>query len=220
MRKGPPLQSGPAPDVGPTDQGPYGPQRLSQAESLQSLTEEFVLFTPALLFTHADWDRDPVKDWAGEAPGRRVYSLDLPQAAFEGLEVGGDVNWCYRLLLCPRTQWADLYGFMGIIGFADRFRRRFHRALAQAIPVPDLLLLARLATLPDPVPTVQVVAFGVNGNRRQVAFVPAANPPLDRARPEVYPPEEETVRAANRFLSGPGPQQPPPYPWLPPRPLA
>jgi len=214
MRKGPPLREGPGPDLGPPEVRPYEPQRLARAESLQSLAEEHMLFTHALLFTHGHWARDPVRDWAGEAPGRYAHALNLPRPAFDGLEVDGNVAWCYRLLLCPRDQWAGLWERMVVEGFLDRPRGRCYKLLAQAFAVPDLLRLERLEALPRPVPTVKVVAFGLSGNLDQVLFMPAVDPPLDRALPWSLQPDPEVARWANRALAGdftvPAPPPPPP----------
>jgi hypothetical protein len=185
---------------------PYHALRVSQATALADLVEDYAFFTPAPLFTHGEWTSDPVEDYVRLTPACCPFVITLPKPVFVGLRHRGNPSWNYRIMACPRDTWPGLYNYLAKLGGINRDRRLFHRMLPQQLPVPDTLALERKAVLPSPVPMVDVVTFGLDGNTRQVYFTPAINPPMDLPTVRTCPPDQKTVRLAEaHFAESPKP---------------
>lgn len=195
-------------------EGPaYHHQKVSQAASLKDLEEEYVFFTHAILFTHADFDRDPVYDFvtsasanlAGDCP---PFHITFPNAVFQGLDLDGDPAWNFRVIAAPRSYWPRLDSWLGSLTGVDRDKKLWQQVISQILPVPDGLALARAAILPIPCPMVDVVVFGFSGNQKLVAMEPARNPPIDLPKVVVHPPEEIALRHARALFGEQNPFSP------------
>jgi hypothetical protein len=201
----------------PQDGIPYHVARLSAATALKDMEAEYAFFTTALLFTHGEWTRDPVEDYLTKHPTAYPFHINLPRPVFKGLEVGASLDWNYRIMACLKTDWEGddgLCGFLMSLGGIDRHKRRYHRMLVQKITIPDVFSLERATILPVPLPTVDVITFGVDGSNWRVGFEPASDPPCNQATVVKLRPDPEVVRLASAVLSGhPSPfrvVQPPP----------
>src|SRR5262245_24004021 len=120
-------------------EGPaYHEKRFEAAATLAELVGEYVFFTHAALFCHADFDRDPVYDFVAEqAPDCLPFHVDFLRPIFSGLDLPGDPSWNFRLLAVQRRYWPALDWFLLTLSGIDRDRRRFYRVLSQNLPVPD-----------------------------------------------------------------------------------
>jgi hypothetical protein len=185
---------------------PYHAMKVSQATGLTDLVEEYAFFTPALLFTHGEWTSDPIEDYVRTSPACCPFAIDLPRPVFHGLRHRGNPSWNYRIMACPRDTWPGLYSHLCGLGGINRDRWLFHRMLPQQIPIVDVLALERKAVLPSPVPMVDIITFGLDGNNRQVYFAPAFNPPQDLPHVKVGEADTETIRLAEaHFAESPRP---------------
>lgn len=126
------------------------PKRLSIADVLQTPDKPFSLFTPALLFTHGKFDRDPVVEFASyysEVSSVRPFYIDLQREHeffFQGLGVcpapgtaEPRVNWDKRLFAIPAAAADDCFAFIGGIGWADPGTGFFGRTFSYTAEIPD-----------------------------------------------------------------------------------
>jgi hypothetical protein len=174
-------------------------RELSAAASLVDLVDDWVLFSPVLLFTHGFLVDDPLHDLKLERGDLELVVVDLPLPWVDGL---GDPAWSRRLHLVPRGEaWEAVRDYLLRVGGVDRDRRRYFRTDLQLLPVPDVLALGKLSALPAVCPMVDVNVFMVDGNDRGVCLEPAANPPLDRPRVGFRSPDPSTVVVADRLFA-------------------
>lgn len=159
-----------------TDAEPADRLQPSAATSLADIAVDHVLFTHALLFTHARWRFDPVVTFLSEQPSARPPGqLLLPRPVFAHLsfrdETGRlDDRYDRTLWVCPKAAWKPLYAFLCSLGGKNQDARYFHTTVPQLVRVVDVLTLDRASVLPDPVPTVPCVCFAVSSNRNMVYF--------------------------------------------------
>jgi hypothetical protein len=184
----------------------YRSYSYSQATSLSDVAAECILFTHGLLFTHGNLPRDPVNDYVAEfSPEHLPFVMELPLPLFSGLEFRDqrkvNKDWNYRLLGMKNEGWNDFYAFMCTVGGVDRDTKRFYHLLAQRIRVVDILELSKRILLPKPLPYVDIIVFGLTENRRLVCIEPAKNPPLDKPRVRIHPPEQAAVDLAEGLFA-------------------
>lgn len=123
------LHAGPPPDF--LVVGPHA------APALADLVGEYALFTPALLFTHARLDRDPVQEWVNTAPGTPVVAVARSDApVFSGLRTAtGDPVWNHTVLACEAGRWPELRRFLAGIVVSDSTRRTLWAAGIDSVRV-------------------------------------------------------------------------------------
>jgi hypothetical protein len=190
------------------DNPAYCQLKFSQADTLAVIAAEYKLFTHGLMFTHGGWDRDPLNDYVVEwNPEFAPLVLDLHRRVFFGMGCKDEngrrrSEWCYKLLAIRHEGWKELFAYMSMVGAIQRDTGYLAKLLAQVIPVPDVLALERKSTMPTVCPTVDVVVFGVDSNKRAVYVEPAKQPPLDKPKVKLCPPDPETIELAKRILSG------------------
>jgi hypothetical protein len=170
---------------------------FSKTESLKDMTDEFCIFTHALLFTHGHWREDPIVTYlTEEAPPHSPFFINLPSAIFKGT-IG---RWDSKLLVIRKDGWEQFFSFMALVGAIDRGKHVFHKLLAQQLPVPDALALAQNKVW-DVCPMVDVTAFGIDGNDRAVYFKPALKPPVDLPEVVISKPDPDTVKLASNIFA-------------------
>ena len=150
------------------------PQRLSVSDVLQNAEKEFALFTPALLFTHGGFDRDPIVEFASyysESFTVRPAYIDLyndTEFFFRGLGVSAapktnvPVNWDKRLYAIPVSAADDCFAFLGGICWANPQTGFFARTFSYMLDIPD-----PIATRPE---LLSVRVFGVT-TRTRIVFI-------------------------------------------------
>ncbi len=182
------------------------PALIAGAASLGELAKDFVFFTPGLLFTHADLDRDPVQEFMNEAEGDPVISLmSFDRPVFDGFRFrDGRTDWNHKLIACERGRWPDLLKFLAAVGIMDTRTKTFYQAMPFSVMVPDPVVMKRSAVLPSPIPMVEVVVIGLNGNVRKVVVHAPSTRPWPRRPPSVVieKPDEKTVKFAAALFAG------------------
>jgi hypothetical protein len=124
-------------------------QSMSCADALRRRENPVVLFTPALLFTHASFDRDPVVEFDARFPAEsrdlRPFCIDLKSADsfFSGLGVMPPpgrvtpVNWDKRLYCIDARRKDECFAFLGGIAFSCPKTQFYASTFYYDLPVPD-----------------------------------------------------------------------------------
>lgn len=122
---------------------------LSCSEALRSRGVNFCLFTPALLFTHGGFDRDPVIEFDaryGLPADKRPFCVQLRkdnEQFFSGLGLAAvghartPVNWNQRLYAIDEEYSADCFGFIGGITWSDPKTNLFASVMSYDLTIPD-----------------------------------------------------------------------------------
>jgi hypothetical protein len=124
-------------------------QSMSCADALRRREKPVVLFTPALLFTHAGFDRDPVIEFDARFPAEsrdlRPFCLDLKgdDVFFRGMGImpppgrATPVNWNQRLYCIDASRKEECFGFLSGIAFSCPKTQFFASTFYYELPVPD-----------------------------------------------------------------------------------
>lgn len=148
---------------------------VSLADALRQRHADFFLFTPALLVTHSEFDRDPVVEFAVRMPAEsddlKPFCVDLTrgnEVFFSGLgsrpspRTTKVVNWDRRLYCIDAARKEECISFFGGILFSNPNSGVFGSSFYYEL------------TLPDPtVRTYAPLSVGVVGVRtnKYVAFL-------------------------------------------------
>jgi len=143
---------------------------LSCAEILRNSSKPPALFTPAILFTHGGFDREPVVEFNAYFPApnsdQRPFYIDLKKDKeffFGGLGVKPapktvtPVNWDKRLYAISKDRANECFGFLGGIAYSDPKTGFFARVFSYDLTIPDPT--SRVAE------TLTVKVFGVITNK-------------------------------------------------------
>jgi hypothetical protein len=180
--------------------------RISQATSLTDLAPDFAFFTTALFHTHAKLDRDPIQEFVNRSDKKiTVGTIYSPTPIFSGLQIGKDSNWNHALFVIARQEWKACFKFLAGTGIQDTPNKIIYRALPHDLAIVDFLQMRDEAILPSPLPMVDVMVFGVDGNRRKVILQPALRPPLDQPYARSLKPDPETVEYGRKLFRGENP---------------
>jgi hypothetical protein len=159
------------------------PQRLSIADALKTRGTGFSFFTPALLFTHGGFDRDPVVEFGSyysAVSSSRVFCVDLQREHeffFRGFGIscppGGRnaVNWNKRLYVASADLAADCFSFLGGIGWGAPSSGFFGRTFSYELAVHD----PTVGPMPAENCTLTVRVFGVVA-QNFVVFLDSSGP--------------------------------------------
>lgn len=142
---------------------------VSLSDALQQRDNPVSLFTPALLFTHGGFDRDPVIEFDARFPAAsadlRPFRVDLTRDSeffFRGFGVMSApgkqhaVNWDKRVYGISKTREDECFEFLGGIAFSNPKSSFFANTFSHAIAVPDPT--SRTGQLID------ITVFGVMSN--------------------------------------------------------
>lgn len=124
--------------------------QLSFSDALQNRDNPVVLFTPALLFTHGGFDRDPVIEFDARFPAEsedlRPFCIDLTREDeffFRGFGImpapgkRRAVNWDKRVYGIPATRKEACFEFLGGIAFSNPKLAIFANTFSHVVSVPD-----------------------------------------------------------------------------------
>ena len=183
--------------------------QLSRSTTLHDLAKEgTIFFVHSALFVYGNWTRDPVADYVNvEDNNCHPFWITFDGPIFSGLDFKTDKKkrnseWNYRLMGCPMHTWPGLLKCLQSLSGINKAEHRFHITVVQKIPMLDYLVLAKKATLPKPLPVVDLYTVGLLGNDRNVYFEPAKNPPMDKVRTRFGPPFPQIVKQGEEVLSG------------------
>jgi len=123
---------------------------LSCADVLRRRDNPVTLFTPAILFTHGGFDRDPVMEFDARFPAEshelRPFCIDLKkdhEFFFEGLGVmpppglTRPVNWDKRLYAIDQRRAEECIGFLSGIAYSDPARGIFGSGFVYGLDITD-----------------------------------------------------------------------------------
>lgn len=174
-------------------------QRLSCADVLRNRQSEVALFTPALLVTHGNFDRDPVVEFTARFPAAKhlqPFCIELTRNEeffFEGLgakAVGQKttpVYWDRRLYAIDVSRKDECFAFLNGIAFSDPKTGFFASTFSYEIVIPDPTSKRN--------ETLVVTVFGVLANK----FVAMLQPRQFRRPVAVSMPMTSQISAA-QFL--------------------
>lgn len=150
---------------------------------------DHVLFTHALLFTHARLDVDPAVEWAvREDKVGEVGVMVFPGKLFSGLVFpNGDDAWCRRLLFIDKELWPSLELALAGVTVVSPKAKYYARAFRHLCLAPD-------PTVPGS-PTTMVYAIGLSAIDGLYWLESGMQPYVQRE-----PPEEDTIREAKILL--------------------
>jgi hypothetical protein len=183
--------------------------RITRAMTLADLAREYAIFNHGTFFTHGRLDVDPVADFVVKHPDADCMAMPatMPAPVFRGIATPGRqpglvCDWDRTLVFVPLPYWPALSEHLRLCGWVDRRRKFYARAVPQRIAIVDVLALAHMRVLPIHVPTVEVVAYGVDGTHTHVQFRPDVRRP-DTVPSLVYLPlVDETARIGQALLAG------------------
>ena len=159
-------------------------QTLSISDALQRRDAPVALFTPALLFTHSDFDKDPVVEFDARFPADsadlRPFCVALSKSDeffFRGMGTrpapgkSRPVNWDKMLYGIDQTRAEECFSFLGGIAFSNPKTGVFAQTFSQEVSVVDPTArgLAR---------TLSVTVFGVMANAYTVFMSDKSVPPV------------------------------------------
>jgi hypothetical protein len=159
---------------------------LSISDALRRRENPVVLFTPALLFTHSEFDKDPVVEFDARFPADAAdlrpfcVALSKPhEFFFQGMGTrpapgkSRPVNWDKMLYGIDQTRAEECFSFLGGIAFSNPKTGVFAQTFSQEVNVIDPTSLDLSCTL-------TVTVFGVMANTYTVFMSDASIPPTVR----------------------------------------
>lgn len=161
--------------------GAYNAPTIALSDVLRQKAQDFFLFTPALLLTHSEFDRDPVVEFAVRSPAEKdllPFCIDARQASrpfFTGLgekQLPGRqkfVDWDRRLYCVDASRKEDCISFIGGIVFSNPKSGTFGVSFYYDISIPD-------PTAREP-SELQVGVFGVRTNKHVAFLMPHIHKP-------------------------------------------
>lgn len=142
------------------------PERLrvgARTRLTDLLGENFVFFTPAVLFVTAPVSVDPFEAFCEEFnQGYKQLSMRFDRPVFRGLDVGGDAEWNHVLYAMPAEAWRAYKSYLGTVAISD-MRRRIYRVRLQDFRIMDPLFSGVAASL-DELPIVPCTAICTESN--------------------------------------------------------
>lgn len=145
--------------------------RIGQAESLKAMGDEFVFFTPAILYRFGVISDAPLIDFLTEYGKYCLFYYKLfDYALFAGLEFpDGDACWNRALWAVHKEHWAPFVDFMTSMAVSVRELEALHLIGMQTVRIMDPVVVVRSGAwaLTE---SVDIHAFGVMSNRCCVAF--------------------------------------------------
>jgi hypothetical protein len=159
----------------------YSVPTLGLADVLQQRPDDFFLFTPALLLTHSDFDRDPVVEFAVRMPAEKdlmPFCIDLHRDNdffFTGLgekRLPGKqkvVNWDRRIYCVPAARKDDCVAFIGGIIFSNPRTGLFGSSFYYDMQISDPTSQGKRE--------LQLGVFGVRTNKRISFLLPRISGP-------------------------------------------
>ena len=161
-------------------------QTLSIFDALQRREKPVALFTPALLFTHSEFDKDPVIEFDARFPAEtadmRPFCVELFKAHeffFRGIGIKPlpgttrPVNWDKRLYCIDQSRAEECFSFLGGIAFSNPKTGVFAQTFSQEVTIAD-------PTSPGLISVLSVTVFGVMTNAYTVFMAEDTRTPTVR----------------------------------------
>lgn len=156
------------------------------------LQQEYLLYSPGLLYAHVRLDRDPFLEF--EAFMRRSvprWKIELPRRLFLGLS-GGDYPWGSVLHAVQRAEQDHLLDFLGSLAFWDREAKLFVRLGTQWLDLWD-------PWDPSERSPLRIAAVALSTNRGQVVWARPQGPGMP-CQARFLAPQKEVLDFARQFI--------------------
>ena len=185
---------------------PAETQRVGYA--LSELSEEYVFFNHGALFAFAEFEDphgDPVNEWYAQQPkGTVLIKHPFENKIFEGINApcyDNKLTWNNVICMVSTDSWKSLFPFMCGIVARNLRKKTFYQVFPQRASVLDPVMVARHSLLHPSVKRVNVVVFGVSGNKGlwslQEPKSLTASPRMVRS-----PPDPNAIAIAESVLGG------------------
>lgn len=171
--------------------------KLSSAVTLGDLAQDYVFFTPALLFS-TGITIDPVQEHINRQDRPiPVATVRFDNPIFDRIPAPNDRT----LWLCPREDWPPLDDSLRAVSILNRQEGWLASAYRHVVEIADPLLLEKSVLLPSPVPTVEVIVYGVMGPGKTYYIAPARIHGLDRPSVMCGPSPETQLKLSHAVLT-------------------
>lgn len=157
------------PLVEPDGRLPKPALRLGAARTLAALGD-LVFFSPAALYVARRLSDAQLVDCLWEY-GQRIdfWHTKFRHPLFAGLDVANDPDWNYVLWAVATTHWPTVRDFILSCCFVDPGRQLVEHAALQVFTMLDPLAVEK-ELIRGTTAQATVAVFGLNGNRRRLAF--------------------------------------------------
>lgn len=174
------------------------------------IKDGFVFFTPALLLTHAHFDRDPLVEFnrthTTNDPQEQPFFVDCERPFFQGLgrSLLGDklVNWNHRLYGVHKDVWPQCRDFIAAIAVYDVKRYHYAKMGSHDLRIIDPTALRGHGGVAE-LPVIDITVFCVSAYRYFVWIAPAVDPPRTLPYVKLDPPQPEIIPEAEAVLGPP-----------------
>jgi hypothetical protein len=176
------------------------------ARSLGELTADWAFFTIGCLYTYGGLDVDIMIEYTQIHPDKdcSVLTLLAERPIFAGMCTPSWPDRSRRLeqtlWATPLEYWPGLKDHLAGVSMVDRNKGRFARTTVQELEIVDFAAVARAVVASPRPPTLRITAFGIDGNKHHVGFVPRTTSVVDAARVVRLPVRPETVEVGRAIL--------------------
>ena len=170
------------------------------AVMLAPFTGQYQFFTPALLYLHGRFHDAPLIDFTEESKIDPIYlHKRFQNRIFSGMDCGSDPAWNYVLWAIPRYHWPAFEAFMLSLALYCPETENVYRVGSQDLSIVDPLAADKKLLAPR----LDIVVFGVNGNRECVAVTRPKSGVVIGGLPRVrrYPPQARTTAFASALFA-------------------
>lgn len=153
--------------------------RFGSLDRLSKATDQYCLFTPAILYLWCGFTDDTLWDFV-EAQDHDVKFMfhRFAKPIFSGLRLeGGDADWNHSLWLMERPDWDEFEKHLLTLLFVDPGRGFVAKPGIQSMEIMDPLLVDKGEVLsPHDLP-VDILAIGWDGSNGVIGFDLEGGPP-------------------------------------------
>ena len=147
--------------------------QISKATRLRDLVDEYVFYTPGLLFSKIPNAPDLTASFIEETGVDTIpFSLAIDKQLFGGLELlsNGDPSWNHVLYAMEREHWDAYVAWIGTVAINHREQGLLWRVRTQELRIFDPFGTITLATRPTAEDAVPVTAFVLESSQGSYVF--------------------------------------------------
>lgn len=113
-------------------------QKVQMTEKLSALSDDFVFFTHALLFTEAKMQYDPLEELMLKKDNYdMVFSVQYNKPLFNGLVFPDGSSWNRILLGCKKEHWLDVYTLLNTMVAVSSVDSKLYSCFMSQAFMPD-----------------------------------------------------------------------------------
>lgn len=151
----------------------------ASVKTLAGYAEEFVFFTPAILYLHGGFMDAPFADlMAVTGIDLKLYYKKFERPLFRGLEApsNGNPDWNHALWAVRREFWQPLSDWLVSLTLTYRLSEAVAGVGEQHLTILDPLAADRMVLWPSTVPTINIASFGLRGSMFTASLSPPPAP--------------------------------------------